>query len=795
MEEITAKKTDVSQTGQDRIRRIRSEMISSCFGLHDEETFLFSFLDYIHLHLQPTQEFPLAFSIWRDSQCVFSSFRDLYYTNSPYALHQRELTRPSRGIRIFEDKDYWLCVHNVSTQALRDLEAERADNRVILEDMELQNRILPIANENYLNQTFLLLRSIDDDFGTRLDKTPRYKELLLSSLSMSSRTDYPISINVDKIPNLNYQAQIVPLLSTFRDVLDEVFHEMNVSLFDEHDPRLGNIFCVVRTVQSNIKRLNSFPYTASLLLSSRQRKVFAEWYKGGCDKTQCQFGVEPRDCLGYFEVPLGEHSRSAADVTFCSGIIDFGRQAGDGVWDRVDPREKSEQCRKSVERCVYPREPNLDMDSRGKHTEPSLYYIPVHVNGIPWIVLFTFTPSPLTQEKEQARWEHNFTFYRKATQKALAYLRWRAEEAYLTELVSAAFGQGVSWQSPPSEIQNRVNEFWEIAARVFPFPKFTLHSAESGFVERDNCCAPLPSIPGRVEHWVVEVDKEVTYYGPRQVEWGKVGPENLLRKLSGMMASQISTWERLSGTESTRTAAYSTHLLKTPIGELSDRVNLLPEGNDKKALSLIADVLHTYATFAMATIDKRRWSTLQKGMKSLGTAAYADYVKNDICSNLSRLANKKVFGDSDTEVIARRLLSRHDLVEIDQGWASLAGVVEYHPLQTSVVLLEGMANALYGLVGTDGYCTIRLLLQGACTVTVEIVNATAREPEEVDLDVKRANGGSADLLGITNIRQACEALGFAAPEWFRDATQTGATVMGVLIAIGRYNNNAEVVAQ
>ncbi len=382
MEEVRA--TTVDSALRDRIRKIRSELISSCFGLHDKETFLFSFLDYLHLLFQPTPESPLAFSLWRGDQCVYSSFRDLYYTTDPYTLHQKQLSPPSRGIRILEERDFWLAVHKVDTMALGELEKKRATSSLDLSGKQLQEKILPIADRQYLDQAFLLLRSKEKNFGTRLDDIPRYKELLVSSLEKPSRSTYPISCAAEGIKDLNYQLKMAPLLESFRDVLDEVFVEMNTGLFENHHPKLGNIFCVVRTIQSNEMRLDSFPYTAGLLLSSRQREMFKRWCYSGCEKTKCQLGLAPdANCLDYFEAPLGLRSRSAADVTFCSGIIDFGRQPNDGVWDRVDETDDVEQCRVKVERCVYPQEPLQPNSSQNQHPAPSLYYVPVHVNGIP----------------------------------------------------------------------------------------------------------------------------------------------------------------------------------------------------------------------------------------------------------------------------------------------------------------------------------------------------------------------------------------------------------------------------
>ena len=271
MQEVSATIDNLSTAEIDRIRIIRSELINSCFGLHDEETFLYAFLDYMHLLFQPTpSQGPLAFTLWRGERCVYSSFRDLYYT-ATYNLHQSMLQPPRYGVRIFPTHEFWLSIHRVKTDKLRELEEERAGTTPT--PSILQESILSTQNvDNLLRNAFLLLRGEHSNLGTRPSNIPDFETLLLESLRISDRPEYPTNDFLHGLEDLDYRQAMLPFLDSFRSVLDDVFLELKPPASPEHEPELGNIFCIVRTVQSGELRLGSFPYTAGLLLSNEQRE-------------------------------------------------------------------------------------------------------------------------------------------------------------------------------------------------------------------------------------------------------------------------------------------------------------------------------------------------------------------------------------------------------------------------------------------------------------------------------------------------------------------------------------------
>jgi hypothetical protein len=490
-----------------RIKEIRSGLISACFGLHDEETFLFAFLDYLQLFFQPTPfDKPLAFLIWQNGICIYSSFRDLYYVNAEQQAHSK-LASPESGVLISENHGLWLTIHQITI--IKDKSSTDFSNILLTKD-----------SYNYLLEVDLLLNSKDEMFGTRLDDiSPRtlsldynnFEELLAASIMKKDRGGYPGRRMPKVLADLNYNQQVLPFLESFREVLTELFADLTLQTekhFKEHKPRLGNIFCVVRTVALPDLRLNSFPFTAGLLLSSNQRQEFCEWCRSCCKKNDnlCPVDLcDERTCLADFEIPLGINSRSAADVTFCSGTIDFGREPGDGIWDLVDQTNIAECRRTKVENCIYPH-------------DASLFFLPVHVNGIPWITLFTFTPSDKKQYWE--RWFHNYVFYREVTQRAVSQLRWRAEEEYVNQLSKAAFTGEALRDSDLGSVFTLINLQWDIASHVFPLPRFCI------LIPKDLTAYSLTE----PNNWKIKYE-ENPYFGPPQVSWGRTNPEEIEKKL------------------------------------------------------------------------------------------------------------------------------------------------------------------------------------------------------------------------------------------------------------------------
>lgn len=774
MNEPDQLQTVFAEIQEQRIADIRDELIRACYGLHDDdETFLFVFLDYLHLLFQPKpQDDPLAFTLWVDGQCRYSSFRDLHYTRK-YPLGQDALRPPVFGVRIAEDADVWLAIHRVKTDVLRTL--EQHGRRPGCSDFELQENVLSTTDAAaHLAQARSLLGwQGEPNWGA--SKRPVFVQRLLESIVYERRLTYPVPGFAPHCDAVGYETAILPMLDSFRSVLDEVYEDIGDDrspIFRGHMPDLGNIFAAVRTVQSRELRLGSFPYTAGLLLSNNQRLRFREWCSRGCRNTggACPYGMPSgTNCADLFEQPLGCHSRAVADVILCSGIIDFGRKPDDGVWDTGDSKG-IDRMRRVVERCVYP-------------ADASLYYFPVHINGLPWLVLFTFSPTDMASEGE--RWQHNFDFYRNATRKAVTYLRWRAEDDYVKQLALAAFDERISWHLPPDEVLRAVNRLWDIASRVFPFPRFQLDCVSAREANREKTVYPFPDIPLRSEQWGIRTEETNPYFGGRQVEWRKASAARLAASLARAVSEQTRAWHSISLSETSKSLAYSAHLLNTPLATLRARIGRLADGPTKTAvLSQLAD-LESFTGFSMAIVGGHHRDELRKEMQTIEARAFSEAVNKAWAWALGILSDSEVLREPSVSAVAASIFGRHPSVAPPVGDNNeIAGWIRYHETQLRVVLMEVLVNACRAMVDTCQVLSARLHLTHGENIALSVTNVTRRTPEEIAEYARRANTGSADLLGVMNIRQACLAMGFPPPKWYQDQSADGRGIMRIEVTIG-----------
>jgi hypothetical protein len=736
-----------SEMWADRIRRIRSELISASFGVHNEETFLFKFLDCLHLLVQPGPREPLVFTLWKEEVCIFSSFRDLYYADPKWGLSENQLLLPAKEklIKIFSELPFKLGVHRVQTNELAALSEIDSSSKI----KEIQTKVLPICDDQTLERLYFLLRGKQKDLGPPLESISRYVDLLRDSLSRL-KSLYPEKSFREDHCSVN-TTEILRMLESLRHSLDDIFleleGELNISV--RSDMPLGNLFCVVRTVQSNRLRMNAFPYTANLLLSSSQRDRFREWCPNYCKGDLCQrTGSSIDKCLLSLEHPLSNNSRSAADVTFCTGIIDFGREPNDRIWDCVDLENSLERQRVAIETAIYPK-------------EAGLYYVPVHVNGLPWLVLFTFTPIPKTEALEQERWEHNFLVYQTVTHKAVAFLRWRAEEAYLEELVSAAFGKSISWHLPQAQVLKQINDLWCAATKVFPFPRFRLEVFQTEGTSKVRY--ELPRIPGKSERWQIEIDQSESPFGNPQVQWAIIDPSILLQKLVGKMSAQILRWGDISRQESDRLIANVKHNIMTPIGDLIDAAKRLPESDNRNEVLLITHQLKELAEYSTAIVNPKRRQLLLASMLT----ASPDEFQKFVCKNID-----EILRGLESKYTAKGL---HDYLNTLSDLGKLSSnliislkseKIKYHPVQVWTILRETIDNAIQRMTNSS----MQLLLEIGCDsindgIWLEISNSTAIAYDELVDAVEAANSGSSHLIGVSNIRMSCEAMEFPSPIW------------------------------
>jgi len=566
------------QISPDRLVLIRAGLMGASFHLPHEEVFLFPFLDYLQLLFQPTlKENPIAFLFWRQGKCIYSSFSDLYYTKKYDLQLQNGIDLPDVGIQLSTSEDLWLSVHRVNTEKLKDLEKKFSDiaetQYPVTLTQEERELILPPDEELMAQVGLVLKRPESDRSGHWRGLSDSVFKQIAEPLTRSATIDrlpYPWCPAKDTTLNeLSYAEDILPYLGGFRRVLDDVFEDVRASLTTErysNTPQLGNVFCVIRTVPSGKRRLGAFPYTAGLLPSDKQRSILRAWCEKGCagkKKGGCPIDLGMNgNCATDIEAPLGSFSRSIADTVFCSGIIDFGRHPADQVWDRTDPDNPAEQRRRKVEACIYP-----------PRDQASLYYVPIHVEGLPWLSIFTFSPVGESQE----RWVHNYTFYRDVIQKAASRMRLEATNEYLAIASEIASSNIDTYTRSPDLICEAVNRSWEVIARIFPMPLFQLHHGQphsTGVTDSttiaQSCSAnwfvTCRTDGGREDTW------PNPYFGPPQVKWGRSAPQALLDKLvTRIKAQQEKRWQLLEA--SGQSLAKVAHAMQTQLNSMGTAIN------------------------------------------------------------------------------------------------------------------------------------------------------------------------------------------------------------------------------
>ncbi|MCY3019713.1 MAG: hypothetical protein NTW87_11875 [Planctomycetota bacterium] len=751
-----------------RMSLVRAGMVGASFYLSDKEVFLFAFLDYLHLFFQPQPtEDPLVFLLWEGTSCRFTSFGDLYFANK-YHLTREELRPPKDRVCISNEDNVWLSIHRV--RRLESLERQYPTAHRVPKDTVKQDELL-LPDDSAMRDARVLLHGERAASAWSPSKARDILSLLTKSVLCGGRPQYPGTPTAQNIPELNYEHQILPILDSFRGALDDVFAEAMSEPMQlrGHKPALGNVFCAVRSVVSGSLRHGWFPYTAALLLSRKQQSDLQKWCDTGCRSSKgrpCPLNRKhTQTCVNALEGALGLRSRSVADAALCSGVIDFARQPGDSLWDRADSEDASDQARVTVERCIYP-----------PRTRASLYYVPIHVGGMPWLAVFTFTATNYSD-----RWMHNYTFYRDIIQQAGARLRLEAKQEYIRQLVRLALPDLQSWSKTPTEIESAVGPKWDLLARVFPFPRVKLLRREP-FAATDRSGAPTVAselaVPGIGSWYLVAEDNP--FLGSPQVRWGAPKPDALAQEVVCQLRAQFGASSNNSVRETARLVAVAAHLLEGPIKEMKS----LLHGRRYDQLGARMDEVSSLGVFAMAMIDEgRRASLLTQATRST-VGRLVEQITWAILDTLECHSRTTVSVNPRIVDIARQLLSCPSSRGIDLALLGEETVVSFIPVVVKAVVRELTLNAVRHQAASEpaiAYAlTSRPRIGLRAAVILGVTNASDEPLLETAARAADMTRGSPSMLGITTIREACQACDYEAPAWQALTTTCGADMVATV---------------
>lgn len=166
-------------------------------------------------------------------------------------------------------------------------------------------------------------------------------------------------------------------------------------------------------------------------------------------------------------------ARAIADTSLVSGLIDIGVPGEHGSLSN-ESREhyaiKSDEDKKAVaaaERKVY------GASARSK----SVFYIPIHLGGIPWLALFTFMPLIGGAEKESPEtvWRRYFLY-----RDLIPILGGQIDEAVMSAYAQTLSDKAVRILRSVSDVESfitQTNAEWQQMALVYPYGSASLERA------------------------------------------------------------------------------------------------------------------------------------------------------------------------------------------------------------------------------------------------------------------------------------------------------------------------------
>lgn len=553
--------------------------------------------------------------------------------------------------------------------------------------------------------------------------------------------------------------EISELLRPMGRLLDEVFFDLrNSHVFQsvQGDLEIVKLFAVARTVPSALRRYNGFfNYTASLLLSENQsyaiRRLLAK-----------ERGEEAAEQLiKDLESPLGLEDRSVADTVFSSGNVGFGGRVGSKLDVAGDDAARRRQ---EIEDLVYRRIHQID-----KEGNLHVFYVPVHVGGVPWLAFFTFTDETPTRDHES--WKRNYRIYRDVIPKISSQIRTGAKEIYLGLLADKLTTRLHSWKVgayPLEDLARRVSEDWQKINQVYPYDQVRLRVPEAGEEQHDDMMLHL----GDGRKVLVEVLEGSTFLR-RDVNYDLLDKERVRRACHDALRSYI----RLSDSLQQQAAVYNTHNLRNSLLRL--RIVLrdanLDSDSAKAAIDSQIGELITLEQFSNYLITNKKdrkpaivqtqdaefkelWTAIQKALEVFDIVSYAD-------NSAETLRRIKEAGTLALDLSALTAVKNASPLSfcVEQMNVVINGLIsnalKYNTWQSPALRISASANQ-------DG-------------IYLHVRNPSSRSPAEVR---ELAEGLSdpadmfLDFVGVNLIHLACHACRYSPPVWKEEAGELVATV-------------------
>lgn len=727
-------KEELSST-QQRVFLIQDAISGLGYQMSAPETVIFPFVDYLSVLLQAGR----IISIWdkTTNKIVFSTLGD-------EALIDKygQLLPQDERLSLW-DSDYEIQVDQLDRHRYGTRKEITAYTSQLDSDYEIINRVL-----SYLGRsgTTPVNRQSDAAFSLKI----------IEAISAYKRPEHtqPDAIKLKL-------KEISDLLLPMRNLLDEVFFDLKKShVFQvvEDDFDIVKLFAVVRTVPSSRSRYNGFfNYTASLLLSVNQYSAIRQLLEKERSRSRAEQLME------YLESPLGLEDRSVADIVFSSGNVGFGGRVGSEVLDVASGKVAKQ--RQDVEDFVYKRIHQVD-----KEADLHVFYVPVHVGGVPWLAFFTFTDKVPRNDHES--WKRNYRIYRDVIPKVTSQIRTGTKEIYLRLLADKLTAHLHSWKVgayPVEELGRRVSEDWQKINQIYPYDRVQLEGVGNKEEER------LGEMMLRLDEgcdMFIKVMEGSTFLR-RDVNYDLLDKERIKKACD----AAVQRYLRLSTSLQQQTAAYNTHNLRNPLIRLRTVLldSNLSSDTAKAAIDTqIGDLiaLEQFSNYLITGKPERKpaFIQIQDGTFPVLRESIDNALKifeiGSYASNSAKILRK--IRESGT------LTSTFSGLEILKDTASLSFCAE----QINVVVNGLISNAL----------KYNKLLSPALYISVSadenhaylhVRNPSSKSPgtlRELAKDLSNPADMFLNFVGVNLIHLACHACRYSPPVWKEEGGELVATV-------------------
>lgn len=281
--------------------------------------------------------------------------------------------------------------------------------------------------------TFLRNAAIDE----RIRYRQPIRQLISQDMSDSEKNEY-----------LN---EIRELIS---DCITDVEDSPLVKAKIDQENAIANLFAVVAYPAVG-KRCQVFNYTAQILLTKRQIDSITAWSKDS-------------SFISAVETSLSQNSRSIADTPFCTGFVEYSGTAGA---ERDSAGLAADSLRQDREQNLYSA-----ITQTADHNNEVVNYIPIFLNGCPWVVFFTLAKREADSFKY---WRHNYFMYRDIISKVGNSIRIKAKSKFL-EIAARIIENTVATNPDVDSYLSEVNRKFRNLSCFFPFPLPSLVAKNDG---------------------------------------------------------------------------------------------------------------------------------------------------------------------------------------------------------------------------------------------------------------------------------------------------------------------------